>query len=73
MIKARAYKGAGQEGSPGVQESVGNKPSHSQVSSRFGSWSFSGLPNFQKAISGVKTHWIEDFLISLESSWNVDV
>ncbi len=24
-------------------------------------------------VVGVKTHWIEEFHISLESSWNVDV
>jgi hypothetical protein len=24
-------------------------------------------------VVGVKTHWIEKFLISLERSWNVDV
>jgi hypothetical protein len=28
-----------------------------------------GFPNFQKVIVGVKTHWIEKFLISLESFW----
>jgi hypothetical protein len=44
-------------------------PSHSQVSSHnshFGSWSPYGLPNLQKTIVEVKTHCIEDFLISLE-------
>ncbi len=44
----------------------GNEPSHSQRNSHFGSWSFRGLLNFQRAIAGVKTHWIEAFLISLE-------
>ncbi len=48
----------------------GNEHPHSQVSSHFGSWSPNGLPNFQKAIVGVKSHWIENFLISLKSSWN---
>jgi len=51
----------------------GNEPSHSQVNSHFGSSSPNGFPNFQRAIIGVKTHWIEKFLISLESSWNLDV
>jgi hypothetical protein len=51
----------------------GNEPSHSQVSSHFGSWSHDGLLNFQRAIIGAKTHWIEKFLISLKSFWNVDV
>ncbi len=80
VTKARAYKGVGQEGSPGVTShalgSVGkceNEPSHSQVSSHFGSWSPDGLPNFQRAIAGVKTHWNEEFLISLKRSWNLDV
>jgi len=32
----------------------GNEPSHSQMSSHFGSWNLNGLFNFQKAILGVK-------------------
>jgi hypothetical protein len=32
-----------------------------------------GLPNLQKAIARVKTHWIEKFFILMESSWNIDV
>jgi hypothetical protein len=51
----------------------GKKPSHSQVNSHVGSWSPSGLSNFQRAIVGVKTQWIERFFISLEKYWNVDV
>jgi hypothetical protein len=51
----------------------GNEPPHSQMSSHFGTWSFDGLLNLQKVIVGVKTHWIEKFIISLESSWNLDV
>jgi len=51
----------------------GNGPSHSQMSSHFGSSNPSGFLNLQSAIVGVKTHWIEDFLISLEISWNLDV
>jgi len=50
-----------------------NEPPHSQVSSHFRNWSPNGLPNLQKAIVGVKIHWIENFLISLESSWNINV
>ncbi len=46
-----------------------DEPSHSQVSSHFGSRSPDGFPNLQRAILGVKTYWIEKFLISLESSW----
>jgi hypothetical protein len=45
----------------------GNEPPHSQMSSHFGSWSFNGIRNFQKAISRVKSHWIERFLISLKA------
>jgi len=51
----------------------GNEPSHSQASSYFGSWSPNRFSNFQKVITGVKTHWIEAFHISLESFWNVNV
>jgi len=32
-----------------------------------------GSLNFQKAIARVKTQWIEEFFISMESSWNVDI
>jgi hypothetical protein len=49
------------------------EPPHSQVSSHFGSWSPHGLLNFQRAIVEVKIHWNEDFIISLEISWNLDV
>jgi hypothetical protein len=50
-----------------------DEPSHSQMSSHFGSWSPNGLLNLQRAIARVKTHWIEEFLISLGISWNLDV
>jgi hypothetical protein len=50
-----------------------NEHSHSQVSSHFGSWSAGGLPKFQRAIARVKTHWIEELIISLERSWNLYV
>jgi hypothetical protein len=32
-----------------------------------------GLPNFQSAISGVKTPRLEEFFILLESYWSLDV
>jgi hypothetical protein len=35
--------------------------------STLGVWSPDGLSNIQKTISRVKTQWIEEFLISLES------
>jgi hypothetical protein len=50
-----------------------NEPSHSQLNSHFGNWSFDGLLNLQRAIAGVKTHWIEEFFISLKNSWNLYV
>jgi hypothetical protein len=46
----------------------GNEPSHSQMSSHFGSWSPDGFLNLQRVILGIKTDWIMVFLISLESS-----
>jgi hypothetical protein len=51
----------------------GNEPSHSQVNSHFGIWSPNGFPNFQKAIAKVKTHWIEEFFVSLGSYGNINV
>jgi hypothetical protein len=51
----------------------GNEPSHFLVNSHFGSSSPNGFSKFQKEISRVKIHWIETFLISLESSWNLNV
>jgi hypothetical protein len=51
----------------------GNEPSHSQMNSHFGSWIPNGFPNFQRVIARVKIYWIEKFLISLESSWSVNV
>jgi hypothetical protein len=56
-----------------VWESVREWTHTLQLSSHFGSWSFDGFPNFQRAIEEVKNHWIEKFIISLESSWNIDV
>jgi hypothetical protein len=32
-----------------------------------------GLPNLQSAMAGVKTHQLEEFSISLENYWRVDV
>jgi len=43
------------------------------MSSHFENWSPDGVPNLQRAIIGVKTHWIEAFHKLLESSWNLDV
>jgi hypothetical protein len=83
VTKARAGKGVGQKWTPGVTfhdpgrlrlwEGGRIEPPHSQVNSHFGSWNPNGFPNFQRAIVGIKTHWIEDLFIPLESFWNVDV
>jgi hypothetical protein len=43
------------------------------MGSHFGSLNPDGLPNFQKAIAGVKIHYIEDILILLEIFWDIDV
>jgi hypothetical protein len=32
-----------------------------------------GFLSLQRVITGVKNHWIEEFIISLEISWNVNV
>ncbi len=78
--KARVCKGAGQEGSweshfvlSGVQKNVREWTFTLPRSSHFGSWSPDELLNLYRAITGVKTHWIEVFFIALESSWNVNV
>jgi len=73
MVRAKNELGSNISCSRECKRMWRNEPSHSQVNSHFGSWSLNELPNFQRAISGVKTHWIETFLISLKSSWNVDV
>jgi hypothetical protein len=46
---------------------------HTPREFHFGSWNPSGFLNFQKAIARVKTQWLEEFFISMESSWNVDI
>jgi len=40
----------------GVQESVKDELTHSQMGSHFESWNLDGLSNFQRVIWGVKTH-----------------
>jgi predicted RNA-binding protein with PUA domain len=81
--KAKAREGAGQKWSPGVTlhapgrlrvwESGKIEFPHPQVNSHFGSWSPDGLLNLQRVIARAKTHQIEEFLISLEGSWNLNV
>jgi hypothetical protein len=45
----------------------GMNPHTPKGASTLGVWSPHGLLNLQRAIVGVKTKWIENFLISLES------
>jgi len=60
-----------QKGLKGVgQEECENEDSHSQVSSPFGSWSFDGLPIFQRAIVEVKTPYIEEFFYIIGNPLN---
>jgi len=50
-----------------VRKCEGTNP-HTSREFHFGSWTPDGLPNFQRASSGVKTQWLEEFFISMESS-----
>jgi hypothetical protein len=78
-IKARAYKGAGQEWSSRVTlhaperlrvwESGRIEPPHSQMNSHFGSWSPNRLPNLQKVIAGVKPIGLKSSLHHWKNLW----
>jgi hypothetical protein len=75
------YKVAGQEGGPGVtSHALGSGKECERMNPHTPKWTpivrigvSNGLPNFQSAISRVKTHWFEEFFILLENYWNVDV
>jgi hypothetical protein len=41
---------------------------HTSKEFHFRSWSPDGLLNLQRAIAGIKTQWLEEFFISMESS-----
>jgi hypothetical protein len=79
--KARACKVVGQQGSLGVTphapKSVGKcegmNPHTSKGASTLGVRVLVDSQIIQKVISRVKTQWIENFLISLERSWNLNV
>jgi hypothetical protein len=79
--KAKACEGVGQEWSSRVTfhalESVGECEGsflHTPMwTFTLGSWSPDGLPNLQRAIVGVKSHWIEILFILLKNYWNLDV
>jgi hypothetical protein len=70
--KAKACKGAGQEGSSGITSHVLENAKECEGMNLHtpkelpGSWSPSGLSNLQKVIARVKTQWIEKFFISLK-------
>ncbi len=74
VTKARGYKVASQEGSTEVMSHAPGSarkceriyPHTPKGNSHFGSWSPGRFPNVQKAITRVKTQWIEKFFISLE-------
>jgi len=68
-------QGCGPRGKPGVTQHVLKSVRrcegmnlHTSREFHFGSWSLGGVPNLQRVISGVKTQWLEEFFISLESS-----
>jgi len=50
-----------------VRRCEGMNP-HTPREFHFGSWSPGGLLSLQRAIAGVKTQWLEELFISLESS-----
>jgi hypothetical protein len=74
---ALGLQGCGPRGSPGITLHVlgsvgkceGMNPHTPKATPTLGG----GILNFQKAIVRVKTKWIEEFLLSLESFWNLDV
>jgi len=55
-----------------VRRREGMNP-HTPREFHFGSWSPGELLNFQWAITRVKNQWLEEFFISMESSWNVNI
>ncbi len=78
VTKVRACKVASQEWSSGVAFHAPGRVWELNLhipkwTPNFGSWSPNGPLNFQGTIAEVKTHWIDKFFISLESSWTVDV
>jgi hypothetical protein len=80
MTKARACKVVGQEGSPRVtSRAPGSAKEWEGMNLHTPKWIpivkvgvSNELPNFQRVITRVKTHWFEEFFISLESYWNLN-
>ncbi len=78
--KVKAYKGAGQEGSMGVTSHVPGSAKECEgnphTSKELPLWEleYRWIPESSKGdCRGVKTQWIEEFIISLERYWNLDV
>jgi hypothetical protein len=78
-MKVRAYKVVGQEWSlrvtfhvlGSVGESEGLNPHTPKWALTLGVGVLMDFQIFKGQLQGVKTHWIEKFIILLESSWNV--
>jgi hypothetical protein len=68
LAKLQAKKKPGSEG-----KCEGMNPHTPKGASTLGVWNPSGLPNFHRAITEVKTRWIEEFFISLKIYLNIDV
>jgi len=62
----RGKSGVTQHTPRSVRRCEGMNP-HTPREFHFGSSNPGGLPNLQRAISWVKTQWIEEFFISMES------
>jgi hypothetical protein len=79
--KVRVCKVAGQERSPkvtlhapgSVGKCEGMNPRIPKGASTLGVKVSVDSRIFKEQLQGVKTQWIQELLISLESSWNVDV
>jgi hypothetical protein len=61
LARLRAKRKPGSEG-----KCEGMNPHTLEGASILGIWNPGGLPNFQRAIIGVETQWIEEFFISLK-------
>jgi hypothetical protein len=80
MTKVKACKDAGQKGIPGVtlhapmsaKECEGMNLHTPKWTPILGVGVPNGFPSLERAIAGVKIHWMEALLISLESFWNED-
>ncbi len=70
VTKGRACKVVGQKEAREWKKVWWNEPSHSQKSLHFGSLEFWWI---LESLAGAKTQWIEEFFVSLESYWNIDV